>query len=65
MFMKVLSKSVTDGFMKLRRLNFMEANTVATELFVRILDKFFDLIKATPNTFSVSRPPPASGYCQL
>ena len=41
--MKVLSKSVADGFMTLRRLNCMEANTVATEQFVRIFDNFFDL----------------------
>ena len=34
MFMRILSKSVTDGFTTLRELCYMEANTVATEEFV-------------------------------
>ena len=43
MFVKVLSKSVADGFKTLRELHLMEVNTEATEKFVRTFDKFFDL----------------------
>jgi len=43
MFTKVLSKSVADGFVTLRELHCTEVDTRATEEFVRIFDKFFDL----------------------
>ena len=42
-FMKVLSESVADAFVTLRTLGNMEVDTRATEEFVRVFDKFFDL----------------------